>query len=346
MAAPAPTRWKAGSATIPTSSISASDVVTENNGEGADSIISSVNIGTLALNVENLTLTGAATVGGGNDGNNEIVGNTAASSLSGGNGADTLTGGVNNDTLNGGAGADKMVGGAGNDTYVVDFGSDTVSESSGEGTDDLIQSSVDIVTLAANVENLTLTGSATLGGGNNEDNLITGNSIASSLSGGVGLDTLTGGAGKDTLDGGASADSMVGGAGADVYFVNDAGDVVTESGSDIDEIKSSISIALLATGVENLTLSGTATLGGGNNLANTITGTTNNDSLAGGDLGDVALGWRWRRHAAGRCRQRYADRRHRERHLHCRCRRLDSGSGKRRHGYSSVGRHILDCRLH
>ena len=86
------------------------------------------------------------------------------------------------------------------------------------------------VTLAANVENLVLTGSAALGGtGNALDNLITGNDAAN---------TLTGGAGNDTLDGGAGIDTLAGGLGNDTYVVDTALDVVSESvGEGVDTIQ-------------------------------------------------------------------------------------------------------------
>jgi Ca2+-binding RTX toxin-like protein len=59
---------------------------------------------------------------------------------------------VINDALDGGAGSDTLVGGVGNDTFIVDATTDVVTENSGEGTDSIRTS----VTLAANVENLTL----------------------------------------------------------------------------------------------------------------------------------------------------------------------------------------------
>ena len=83
----------------------------------------------------------------------------------------------------------------------------------------------------------TLTGIAAINGtGNALDNIIIGNSAANLL---VGND------GNDTLDGGAGADQMQGGLGNDIYVVDNAGDVVDETGGDgTDLVKSSISFDL------------------------------------------------------------------------------------------------------
>jgi Ca2+-binding RTX toxin-like protein len=168
-----------------------SDRVVENAGQGTDTVESSINFSLAALvNVENLTLTGAAINGTGNALNNIMIGN--------GN-ANLLNGGAGNDTLNGGTGADSMIGGLGNDVYHVDNIGDKAVENLGQGTD-TIESSINF-SLAAlvNVENLTLTGAAINGTGNALNNIIIGNDNANLLNGGAGNDTLTGGAGNDVF---------------------------------------------------------------------------------------------------------------------------------------------------
>jgi trimeric autotransporter adhesin len=191
----------------------AGDQVIEAVGAGIDLVQASLSYA-LGANVENLTLTGTAAINGtGNDLNNGIIGNAGANALAGGAGNDSLDGGAGNDTLDGGAGADRLTGGTGNDTYVVDDAGDQVIEAAAAGTD-LVQASRNY-SLGANVENLTLLGTALAGTGNGLNNAITGNAGANSLAGGAGDDRLSGGGGQDMLQGGAGADSLDGGANAD-----------------------------------------------------------------------------------------------------------------------------------
>jgi Ca2+-binding RTX toxin-like protein len=163
--------------------VTAGDIITENSGGGIDTVMSAVTWSLASTTeVENLTLTGSATglTATGNGLANVITGNSAVNTLAGG---------------------------AGDDTYYVTAG-DIVTESAGAGTD-TVMSAVSWTTLAANVENLTLTGNAVINGtGNTLANVITGNSAAN---------TLDGGAGADTLDGGAGADTLIGGTGNDIY---------------------------------------------------------------------------------------------------------------------------------
>jgi Ca2+-binding RTX toxin-like protein len=187
---------------------STGDRVSEAAGGGTDTVQTAL-AHTLASNVENLVLTGAAAVNGtGNTLANTLTGNNAANGLYGGSGDDTILGGGGADTLDGGTGADSLTGGAGNDTYVVDDLADSVTEIAGQGRD-TVRASVS-QTLGAEVEDLVLTGTAALNGtGNDLGNRLTGNSAVNILSGGLGADTLAGLSGNDNLTGGGGADAFV-----------------------------------------------------------------------------------------------------------------------------------------
>jgi Ca2+-binding RTX toxin-like protein len=162
-------------------------------------------------------------------------------------------------------------------------------------------------TLTAFVENLSLAPAAgnLSASGNELNNVITGNE---------GNNVLSGDAGDDTLDGGLGADSMSGGTGADTYYVDNAGDVVTETANEInpngqlirdpdlgravDKVVASISYTLGGF-VENLSLAAAAgnLAGSGNELnnelygnegKNTLNGKAGNDTIDGGTGTDTA----------------------------------------------------------
>lgn len=242
------------------------DTITENPAAGTDIVESSVSY-VLSENIEQLTLTGTAALSGtGNTANNTIIGNS---------GANTLDGGLGNDTL---------TGGAGNDIYIVDSTLDTVNENSGQGTDEIRTTLTYSLATLANVEKLTLLGSANVNGtGNTASNTITGNS------------------GNNTLDpGSAGTDVLVGGAGDDTYIVTrSSGITITEnSGEGSDTVNASVTYTL-GSNVENLLLTGSGAINGtgntdnniltGNSGNNTLTGSGGNDTLDPGSAGTDSL---------------------------------------------------------
>lgn len=199
------------------------DKVTEALGEGIDLVKASVTY-TLSGNIERLTLGGTGAIDGtGNELANTLLGNAASNVLNGLGGADKIDGGI---------GADAMNGGAGDDVYFVDNAGDTIGEGFGQGTD-TVNTAISY-TLAANVENLLLTGSAAANAtGSSVANILTGNDAANTLDGGAGADTLIGGLGTDVLIGGAGLDTTTGGDGDDTFvFTLDGIASKTSSGAD------------------------------------------------------------------------------------------------------------------
>jgi len=180
------------------------DVVTELDGEGTDTVRSTVNHYQIGDYIENLTLSGSEGLTGyGNDLDNVLTGNS---------------------------GANLLAGMAGDDTYVVST-DDTVSElnlsNEDAGGTDTVQSDVTF-TLGDFLENLTLLSTGAVNGtGNALANVLTGNTANNTLAGlagndtlngAAGNDTLTGAAGKDTIDGDEGKDILSGGAGSDDLY--------------------------------------------------------------------------------------------------------------------------------
>ena len=210
---------------------------------GSDVVFASISFA-LPAEVGLLTLTGEDAIDGdGNELDNRITGNDGANRLTGREGSDLLQGAGGGDLLDGGAGADRMEGGPGDDVYVRDDPLDALIEAPGGGLD-RVESAV-ATRLAANLENLTLTGAAAISGrGNGLANVIIGNAADNALRGyggkdrlygmagndrlfgGDGGDRLEGRSGKDLLKGGDGADTLKGGSAADALFGQDGDDTL------------------------------------------------------------------------------------------------------------------------
>src|SRR6266850_883220 len=180
------------------------------------------------------------------------VGGAYDDRITGSSDANDLFGRGGNDILDGGAGADTLRGGVGNDSYYVDNAGDLVVENASEGTDTVFSSLS--WTLGANLENLTLVGTAAINAtGNTLNNVLTGNSAVNRLDGGLGNDS---------------------------YYVT-SGDILSDAGG-VDTVYSGVSWTLGA-GFENLTLTGAAAINGtGNSLDNVLTGNSAVNTLNGG----------------------------------------------------------------
>jgi Ca2+-binding RTX toxin-like protein len=179
---------------------------------------------------------------------------------------DVKTGGPGADDLYGGYGRDDISGGNGNDRIYGGYGDDVLS--GGDGNDEIE--------------------------GDQGDDRLIGDAGDDNLKGGTGADTLLGGDGNDILNGGEDADSMDGGNGADVYYIDNPGDVVEDSGTDssidILYIASYLSApVVLGRGIENATLNDSAGKGSitGNDSNNSLNGNASDNLLSGGAGNDT-----------------------------------------------------------
>jgi Ca2+-binding RTX toxin-like protein len=282
---------------------------------GFDTVYSTVSL-TLGVNVEQLVMSVNAASGTGNAGNNvfDATGRGGGVTISGLGGNDVLYGSNYADSLDGGAdndiivaylsvnGADTLLGGAGDDVYYLFETGDVLTELASQGIDTVYSQAN--VTLGANFEQLIVYGAVTAGTGNSGANNLFGNNSANALTldglggndwiiGGTGNDTLRGGLDNDQLQGLAGTNTLEGGAGDDQYYSTSASDIIIENQNEgFDTVYATYSVATLAANVEQLLVSGGATVANGNNLANVIY--ANNNSVGtsvNGDAGsDIVYG--------------------------------------------------------
>ena len=221
------------------------DNVFELSGEGNDIVNSSIDW-TLGANLERIYLTGNTAINAsGNELANVLYGNASSA-------------------------ANILAGGLGNDSYYVGVG-DSVVELENEGSD-IVYSAFDW-TLGANIERISLTGTAAVSA--------TGNGLANTLQGNAN----------------SAANVLAGGLGNDSYYVGVGDSVVELLNEGIDTVYSYGNHTLSAN-VEKLlhNVAAAATLTG-NDLANTLRGNVGNDTLLGlagndtltGGLGDDFL---------------------------------------------------------
>lgn len=135
-------------------------------------------------------------------------------------------------------------------------------------------------------------------GGSGSDTLLgienlTGSKYNDKLTGNAAANTLNGGAGNDILNGLAGADRMIGGDGNDIYYVDNTGDVVSETNATAntggtDTVYSYLAAYTLGANVENLRLLATSEANGtGNDLDNLIYAGAGNNILDGGAGTDI-----------------------------------------------------------
>ena len=217
----------------------------------------------------------------GGTGNDDLDGGSGKDTLNGDSGDDILIGGADADLLNGGSGADVLIGKAGNDTYIVDNLNDIIIEKNNGGKD-IVKSSVNYE-LAANLENLTLTGNKAIAGTDNKlRNNIKGNKKDNNIEGLGGNDTLKGSSGNDTLSGGDGADNLNGQAGNDDLFGGNHNDKLIGGGGSDHLFGESGNDNLKGNG-------GNDSLDGGSGK-DTLIGASGNDVLTGGRGKDVLTG--------------------------------------------------------
>ncbi len=195
------------------------DVITENVGEGTDTVLTSMNLYVLDENVENGTYNGTETF--------HLIGNSLGNVLTttdlagtggrliGRGGDDLILGGAGKDILSGQGGIDTLDGGEGNDRYIYS-GNDIINDT-GTSKWDQVNSFFHDLDLSefSGVENGKLNGFVDL-----------------DISGDASVNRLIGNFGDNMISGGGGGDILTGRGGDDVFVFSDTSDS-TQSDQDL-----------------------------------------------------------------------------------------------------------------
>ncbi|QBE63359.1 beta strand repeat-containing protein [Pseudoduganella lutea] len=232
------------------------DTVTEEAGEGMDTIFTTQAKITLGAHVENAGYLGTS--------------------------AFTATGNTLDNVIDGGSGDNKIDGGDGTDTYVADGAFAEYTRERPNATDIVLARGEQRITLK-NMEQVRFTD-----GVKTVADMFFNNASA-------GNDTLAGTDGNDTLDGLGGADRMRGAKGNDTYKVDNVGDTAIElagEGFDIVDIAIKGKVTyVLGTHVEDAIVTSTSAVNVTGNAANNkLTGNNSANVLAGGDGNDILIG--------------------------------------------------------
>ena len=306
----------------------AGDQVVETEGNGRDTILTSINmqLGSTQYVEELRAQDETASTG------MTLTGNQFDNVIAGTDGDDSLTGNAGNDTLIAHDGNDTLRGGDGSDEVVLDIAS---TEASGTiiGANLLLQTLAGDKLITDDVERVVFTdvtltyeeasaliATISIPDDLSGDNDISGTAGADALDGGRGNDTLRGLAGDDTLRGSEGSDTLLGGdgndlmysgsaedtangglmdggAGNDNYYVDAANTTIVElAGGGSDTIRASVDITLSADAeVEEIRAQDDADITPltfiGSNTVNTIRGNAGNNVLDGRGGADRMYGY-------------------------------------------------------
>ncbi|MBB4086383.1 beta strand repeat-containing protein [Sphingomonas carotinifaciens] len=253
-----------------------------NGGAGFDTADYSASAAAVRINLATNVHTGGDAAGDSLTGMEAVIGSALADTLVGDAGANRLEGGAGNDTLDGGAGADVMIGGTGNDAYVVDTPEDQVMEAEGGGTD-IVRTTLNALTLADHVEDLSYTAWGSFTG--------IGNALDNAIYGSTGDDALYGLDGDDKLVGGLGADLLVGGGGRDQADYTKSSAITVNLQTNVNTGGEAEGDRLF--GIETVVGSNYADTITGNDdplVADTLYGRGGNDTLVGGAGDDLLDG--------------------------------------------------------